>query len=78
MAGDRLMLSALKTGVACSLNNNVSRNKCLIHVKLTDFCNKTVENLIESEKVHTTSSSCCCVQTGVCVSISGSSVFPTV
>ena len=53
MAGDRLMLSTLKTGVACSLDNNVSRNKCLIHVKLTDFCNKTVENLIESEKVHT-------------------------
>lgn len=51
MADDGLMLSALKTNLACSLNNNVSRKRCLIHVKLTDLCMRTVENLIDSEKV---------------------------
>lgn len=51
MADDRLMLSALQTNQACSLINNVSQRRCLIHVKLTDLCMKTVENLIDSEKV---------------------------
>lgn len=51
MADDRLMLSALKTSKTYSLINNVSQRRCLIHVKLTDLCMKTVENLIESEKV---------------------------
>lgn len=45
------MLSALKTNLPCSLSNNVSQKRCLIHVKLTDFCMKTVEHLIDSEKV---------------------------
>ena len=50
-AGDRLMLSALKTDLPSSMNNNVSQKRCLIHVKLTEFCMKTVEHLIDSEKV---------------------------
>lgn len=49
--GDRLMLSALKTDLPCSMDNNVSQKRCLIHVKLTEFCMKTVEHLMESEKV---------------------------
>lgn len=50
MAGQRLMLSTLRTNQACSLVNNLSQERCLIHVKLTDFCMKTVENLIDSDK----------------------------
>lgn len=51
-ASDRLMLSALKTDLPCSLDNNVSHKRCLIHVKLTEFCMKTVEHLIDNEKVN--------------------------
>ena len=48
---DRLVLSALKTSLPCSLDNKVSDKRCLIHVKLTEFCMKTVEHLIDNEKV---------------------------
>ena len=54
MADDRLMLSALKTSKTYSLINNVSQRRCLIHVKLTDLCMKTVENLVDSDKVGNT------------------------
>jgi hypothetical protein len=49
---NRLMLSALETDLPCSLDNNVSQDRCLIHVKLTEFCMKTVEHLIDSAKVN--------------------------
>lgn len=54
---DRLVLSALKTDLPTSLDNNVSQKRCLIHVKLTDFCMKTVEHLIDSNKVRLASCS---------------------
>lgn len=50
MEADRLMLSSLKTDLSRSLDNNVSLKRCLIHVKLTDFCMKLVEHLIDSDQ----------------------------
>ena len=51
MAVSRLILSTLKTDTVYSLNNDVPCKRCLIHVKLTDYCMRTVESLIDSEKV---------------------------
>ncbi len=52
MAGtNRLKLSALQNDFAYPMNSNAPNGRCLIHVKLTDFCVKTIENLMDSEKV---------------------------
>ncbi len=52
----RLMLSGLKTNTGYYLSNNVSPRRCLINVKLTDFCMRSVESLMDSDKVKTLSS----------------------
>lgn len=51
-----LNLSHLKTGVAYPLENSQSSGKCLIHMKLTDMCTKSIDALVTSRRV---SSSVC-------------------
>ena len=46
-----LNLSDLKTGVAHPLENSQSSGKCLIHMKLTDQCTKSIDALVHSRKV---------------------------
>lgn len=48
---NRLKLSDLKKNAEYPMGAQLSDGKCLIHVKLTDFCVKSVESLINSEKV---------------------------
>ena len=59
MAGraERLKLSDLKPNMDYPLENSIPEGRCLIHVKLTDFCARSVENLIHSDKV---CCFCCC------------------
>ncbi|XP_064391206.1 RNA polymerase II elongation factor ELL-like [Halichondria panicea] len=45
-----LNLSDLKTGVAHPLENSQSSGKCLIHMKLTDQCTKSIDALVHSRK----------------------------
>ena len=46
-----LKLSDLKANTDYPLGNELSEGKCLIHVKLTDLCVKSIEGLMNSEKV---------------------------
>ncbi len=46
-----LKLSDLKPSVEHPMANRLSDGRCLMHVKLTDLCMKSVEGLINSEKV---------------------------
>ena len=46
-----LKLSDLKPSTNYPLRNELSEGRCLIHVKLTDLCVKSIEGLMNSEKV---------------------------
>ena len=46
-----LNLSDLNTSVAYPLENSQSSGKCLIHMKLTDFCVRSIDGLVNSNKV---------------------------
>lgn len=47
----KLKLADLKPGTEHPMENRLSDGRCLMHVKLTDLCMKSVEGLINSEKV---------------------------
>lgn len=46
-----LKLSDLKSSTDYPMGNSLSDGRCLIHVKLTDPCVKSIESLINSDKV---------------------------
>ena len=48
-----LKLSDLRTGVEYPVGNQVQERRCLFHVKLTDFSMRSIESLINSDKVNT-------------------------
>lgn len=49
-----LKLSDLRPGTEYPMGNRLSDGRCLIHVKLTDPCVKSIESLINSDKVDCT------------------------
>lgn len=46
-----LKLSDLRSGVDYPVGTDVQERRCLFHVKLTDFSMKSIESLINSDKV---------------------------
>lgn len=46
-----LKLSDLRTGVDYPVGTQVQEGRCLFHVKLTDFSMRSIESLINSDKV---------------------------
>lgn len=46
-----LKLSDLPANVEHAMGSSVLEGKCVIHVKLTDSCMKSIEALINSDKV---------------------------
>ena len=46
-----LKLSDLKPGLEYPIGNWIPDGRCLIHVKLTELCMKSVEGLMNSDKV---------------------------
>ena len=48
-----LKLSDLRQGVDYPVGTKVQERRCLFHVKLTDFSMRSIESLINSDKVNT-------------------------
>lgn len=46
-----LKLSDLRSGVDYAMGTQVQERRCLFHVKLTDFSMRSIEGLINSDKV---------------------------
>lgn len=46
-----MKLSDLKTDLAYPLKNSQASGKCLIHMKLTEMCSKSIDALVNSNRV---------------------------
>ena len=54
-----LNLSDLKNGHPYPLENNPPTGKCLIHMKLTDLCTRSIDALVNSNRVSYFFENCC-------------------
>lgn len=75
-----LKLSDLRSGVDYPVGTDVQERRCLFHVKLTDFSMRSIESLINSDKVRTCITSRAFVNSALylerCVSVALPFTFP--